>query len=112
MLKRVVHRIKWRLGILKNVSNNTPFRQASDIAEVIETLHITPRGVTINPLFEAHMGRKAYTPLSKTTTKISPNNLNLENAKHADLDRKPATPSNPSRNMARHSEVVRRRGHN
>ena len=69
-MKQVVHRIKWRLGILKNDSNNTPFRQVSDTAEIIETLHITPRGVTIVPPFEAHLGRKAKTPLSNKTTKV------------------------------------------
>ena len=43
--------------------------------------------IKITP-FEAHMGRKANTPLSNITTNSSPSNLNWENAKYACLDRK------------------------
>ena len=73
---------------MKNASNNTPFKLASDVAETIKTLSITPHGVTKITAFEAHMGRKANTPLSNIATNSSPNNLNRENAKHACLDRK------------------------
>ena len=64
---------------------NTPYKLASNIAEIIKTLRITPHGVTKNSLFEAHMGRKP------NTTTSSPTNLNWENEKHACLDRQNLT---------------------
>ena len=68
--------------------NITSFKIASSVAEIIKTLRITPQGVTKTTPFEAHMGRKANTPLSNITTNSSSYNLNWENAKHACLDMK------------------------
>ena len=70
---------------------NTPYKLASDVAEIIKTLRITPHGATKISRFEAHMGRKPNTPLSGLATTSSPTNLNWENAKHACLDRKNLT---------------------
>ena len=70
---------------------NTPYKLASDVAEIIKTLRITPLGVTKISPFEAHMDRKSNTPLSNIATSSTPNNLNWENAKHACLDRKNLT---------------------
>ena len=61
---------------------NTPYRLASDVAEIIKTLQITPHGVTKISPFEAHMRRKPNTPLSNIATSSTPNKLNWENAKH------------------------------
>ena len=88
VVKRLIKTLKRRLGVMKIDSKNTPFRLASDVAEIIKTLRITPHGVTKITPFEAHTGRKANTPLSNIATKNSPNNLNWENTKHACLDRK------------------------
>ena len=70
---------------------NTPYRLASDVAEIIKTLRITPHGVTKISPFEAHMGRKPNTPMPNVATSSSPNNLSWENAKHACLYRKNLT---------------------
>ena len=50
--------------------SNTPYKLASDVAEIVKTLRITPHGVTKFSLFGAHMGRKPNIPPS------SPINLN------------------------------------
>ena len=70
---------------------NTPYKLASDVAEIIKTLRITPHGVRKISPFEAHMSQKPNTPLSKIATSSTPNNLNWENAKCACLDRKNLT---------------------
>ena len=38
---------------------NIPYELASDIAEIIKTLNITPHGVTKFSPLEAHIGRKS-----------------------------------------------------
>ena len=86
VVERLIQTLKRRLD-----PYNTPFKIASSVAEIIKTLRITPHGVTKVTPFEAHMGRKANTPLSNKTTNSSPSNLNWENAKHACLDRKNLT---------------------
>ena len=67
---------------------NTSYKLASDVAEIIKTLRITPHRVRKISQFEAHMGRKPNTPLSNIAIRSTPNNLNWENAKYACLDRK------------------------
>ena len=63
---------------------DTPQKKlASDIAEIIELLGITPHGVPKAPPFEAHMGRKPNPLLSNFATIKSPKKLNYENTKHA-----------------------------
>ena len=76
---------------MKIDSNNTPFKIASRVAEIIKTSRITPHGTTKITTCEAHLGRKANTPLSNITTNSSPSNLNWENAKHTCLDPKNLT---------------------
>ena len=91
VVKRLIQTLKRRLGVMKVVSNFTPIKIASSVAEIIKTLRITPQGVTKITPFEAYMGRKANTSLSIKTTKSLPYNLNWENTKHACLDRKNLT---------------------
>ena len=87
---------------------NTPASLASDVAEIIKTLRITPHGVTKISPFEAHIGRKLNTPLSNIATNSSPNNLNWESAKHECLDRKnltkPPLPAEVMHDLERWSE--------
>ena len=84
------------------------YRLASDVAEVIKTLRITPHGVKKISPFEAHMGRKPNTPLSNIATSSTPNNLNWENAKQAYLYRKnltkPPLPAETRHDLQRWSE--------
>ena len=108
VVKRLIQALKRRLGVMKFVSNFTPFKIASSVAEIIKTLQITPHGVTKITPFEAYMGRKANTPLSNKTTNSLPYNLNWENAKHACLDRKnlthPPIPAEIMHDLQRWSE--------
>ena len=87
---------------------NTPYRLASDVAELIKILRITPHGVTKMSPFEAHLGRKPNTPLSNIATNSTPNNLTWEKAKHACLDRKnltkPPLPADIMHDLQRWSE--------
>ena len=87
----MIQTLKHRLGVMRTDPANTPYKLASDVAEIIKTLRLTPHGVTKISPFEAHMGRKPNTPLSNLATTSSPTNLNWENAKHACLDRKNLT---------------------
>ena len=57
---------------MKIDKTNSPYKLASDVAEIIKTLRITPHGVAKTSLFEAHMGRKANTPHSNVATSSSP----------------------------------------
>ena len=91
VVERIIHILKRRLAAMRIYKTNTPYRLASDVAEIMKTLRITSHGVTQISPFEAHMGRKPNTPLSNIATNSTPNNLNWENAKHACLDRKNLT---------------------
>ena len=82
-----------QLGVMRIDPANTPYKLASDVAEIIKNLRITPHGVTKISPFEAHMGRKPNTPFSNLAKTSSPTNLNWENAKHACLDQKNLTKS-------------------
>ena len=88
VVERMIQTIKRRLGVMRIDPANTPYKLASDVAEIVKTLRITPHGVIKVSTFEAHMGRKPNTPLSNFATTSSPTNLNWENAKHACLDQK------------------------
>ena len=55
---------------MKKDQLNTPYKLASDVAETINTLRITPHGVTKISPFEAHMGRQPNTPLSNIATNV------------------------------------------
>ena len=48
--------------------SNRPYKLASDVAELIKTLRITPNTSTKVTPFESHYGRKANTPLSNLST--------------------------------------------
>ena len=53
MVERLIRTLKSRLAIMKIDKNNKPYKLASDVAELIKTLRITPNATTkINP-FEA-----------------------------------------------------------
>ena len=93
MVERLIRTLKTRLSIMKIDKNNTPYKLASDVAELIKTLRITPHATTKITPFEAHYGRKPNTPLTNicTTPKIS--NLSWENTKLSCLDEKMLTKS-------------------
>ena len=93
MVERLMRTLKTRLSIMKIDKNNTPYKLASDVAELIKTLRITPHATTKITPFEAHYGRKPNTPLTNicTTPKIS--NLSWENTKLSCLDEKILTKS-------------------
>ena len=104
VVERMIQTLKRRLAMTTIDKTNTPYRLASDVAEIIKTLRTTPHGVRITlhkiSPFEAHMDRKPNTPLSNVATSSSPSNLSWENAKHACLDRKNLTkPPLPAENM-------------
>ena len=88
MVERLIRTLKTRLSIMKIDKNNSPYKLASDVAELIKTLRITPHATTKITPFEAHYGRKPNTLLSNicTTPKIS--NLSWENTKLSCLDEK------------------------
>ena len=62
--------------------NTSPFKLASDVAEITKTLRKTPHKTTtkISPI-HAQMGRKPNIPLSNTATTSSLNNLNWKKRK-------------------------------
>ena len=91
VVERLIQKLKRRLSVMKTDPNNTPFKIVSSLAEIFKKLTITPHRVTKNTPFEAHMGRKANTPLSKITTNSTTIWDNWDNAKHACLDRKNLT---------------------
>ena len=62
VVKRMIQTIKRRLAVMKIDQSKTPYKLASDVAEIIKTLRITSHGVTRISHFEAHMGRKPNTP--------------------------------------------------
>ena len=86
VVERMIQTLKRRLAVMRIDKKNTPYKFASDVAETIKTLRITPDSVTKISPFDAHMGRKPNTPLPNVETSSSPNNLNWESAKDACLD--------------------------
>ena len=70
--------LKGRLGVMRIDKTNKPYKLASDVAEIITTLRVTPHGVTKQSPFDAHMGRKPNTPRSDLATTSSPKKLNWE----------------------------------
>ena len=78
--------LKRRLAVMKFDQTNTPYKLASDLAEIIKTLRITPHSVTKFSPFEAHMGRKTNRPTSNIAISHSPNNLNRESARRCSED--------------------------
>ena len=71
VVERMIQALKRRLGVMRIDPANTPYKLASDVAEIIKTLRITPHGVTKISPFEAHMRRKSNTPLSNLATTSS-----------------------------------------
>ena len=91
MVERLIRTLKSRLAIMKIDKNNKPYKLASDVAELIKTLRITPNATTkINP-FEAHFGRRPNTPLTNISTSPKLSNLSWENTKLSCLDEKVLT---------------------
>ena len=87
----MIQTLKRREGVIKIDPENTPYKLAADVAEIIKIFRITPHEVTKISPFEAHMGRKPNIPKINLAKTSSPTNLNWENAKHAGLDRKHLT---------------------
>ena len=104
----MIQRLKRTLAVLGIDQTITPNKLASDEAEIIKTLRITPHGVTKISSFEAQMGRNPNDPLSNVDTNSSSNNLNWESAKHACLDKKnltkPPLPAEIMHDLQRWSE--------
>ena len=88
MVERLMRTLKSRLAIMKIVKSNQPYKLASDVAELIKTLRITPNASTKVTPFEAHYGRKANTPLSNLSTSPKSSNISWENTKLSCLDEK------------------------
>ena len=117
VVERMIQTINRRLAVMKINQSNTPYKLASDVAEIIKILIITPHSVTNFSPFEADMGRKPKTPLSNIATNSSPNNLNCESAKQAYLDQtnltKPPLPAEVMHDLERWSEdevKIRKKG--
>ena len=117
VVERMIQTIDRRLVVMKINQSNTPYKLASDVAEIIKTLIITPHSVTNFSPFEADMGRKPKTPLSNIAANSSPNNLNCESAKQAYLDQtnltKPPLPAEVMHDLERWSEdevKIRKKG--
>ena len=92
VVERMIKTLKRRLVVRRIDQSNTPYKLASDVAEVKKkTLRITPHGISKISPFEGHMRRKPNNALSNVAKVSSPKNLNWENAKHACLDRKNLT---------------------
>ena len=68
MVERLIRTLKSRLSVMKIDNRNKPYKLASDVAELIKTLRITPNATTKLTPFEAHFGRKPNTPLSTIAT--------------------------------------------
>ena len=88
MVERLIRTLKLRLAIMKIDKSNRPYKLASDVAELIKTLRITPNTSTKVTPFESHYGRKANTPLSNLSTSPKLSNLSWENTKLSCLDEK------------------------
>ena len=61
MVERLIRTLKSRLSVMKTDNRNKPYKLASDVAELIKTLRITPNATTKISLFEAHFSRKPNT---------------------------------------------------
>ena len=75
-VERMIQTFKRRLGVMRIDPANTPYKLASDVAETIKTLRITPHGVIKISHFEIHMGRKPINTLSNMAATSSPTTLN------------------------------------
>ena len=88
MVERLIGTLKSRLSVMKIDNRNKPYKLASDVAELIKTLRITPNATTKITPFEAYFVRKPNTPLSNIATSPKLSNLSWENVKLACLDQK------------------------
>ena len=88
MVERLLRTLKSRLSLMKTDSRNRPYKIASNVAELIETLRLTPNATTKVTPFEANFGRKTNPPLSNLAKSPKSSNLSWENTKIACLDQK------------------------
>ena len=88
MVERLIRTFKSRFSVMKIDNRNVPYKFASDVAELIKTLRITPNATTKLTPFEAQFGRKPNTPLSNMATSPKSSKLSWENTKIACLDQK------------------------
>ena len=91
MVERLIRTLKSRLAIMKIDKNKKPCKFASDVAELIRTLPITPNATPKITLFEAQFGRRPNTPLTNIGTSPKLSNLSWENTKLSCLDEKVLT---------------------
>ena len=73
---------------MKIDTNNKSYKLASDVAELIKTLRITPHATTKTTPFDAHYWLKPNTPLGYICTLSKISNLSWENTKFSCLDEK------------------------
>ena len=64
MVERLIRTLKSRLSVMKIDNRNKPYKLASDVAELINPLRITPNATIKVTPFKAQFGRKPNTPLS------------------------------------------------
>ena len=81
MVERLLRTLKSRLSLMKTDSRNRPYKIASNVAELIETLRLTPNATTKVTPFEANFGRKTNPPLSNLAKSPKSSNLSWENTK-------------------------------
>ena len=79
MVERLTRTLKSRLANMKIDKTNKPFKLASDVAELIRTLRITPNATTKAIPSQTCFGRKVNTPLSNLSTSPKLSNLSWEN---------------------------------
>ena len=78
---------------MKIDTNNKSYKLASDVAELIKKLRITPHATTKTTPFDAHYWLKPNTPLGYICTLSKISNLSWENTKLLCLDEKILTKS-------------------
>ena len=91
MVERLIRTLKSRLAVMKDDKNNKSYKLASDVAELIEKLRITPNAITKVTLFEAHFRWRPNTPLTNISTYPKLSNLSWENVKLSCLDERVLT---------------------
>ena len=88
MVERLIRTLKSLLAIMKIDKNNKPYKLASNVAELIKALRITPNATTKVTPSEAHFRRQPNTSLTNFSQSRKLSNLSWENNKLSCLDEK------------------------
>ena len=78
IVERLTQTLKARLGVMINDPNNSPYKLASDLVQLIKRLRINPPPGTKFSPFEMHMGRKPNPIISNLATLSNQNNVSWE----------------------------------